>query len=73
MRIRSSHAWVLSRVMLRIKWLDKYREAIMEARAAEQKQEPTLAGREEQGDVLAQRARGSSEWIYFLHWKETSA
>ena len=38
----------------------------MEARAAEQKQEPTLAGREEQGDVLAQRARGSSEWIYFL-------
>lgn len=52
--------------MLRIKWLDIYREAIMEARAAEQKQEPTLAGREEQGDVLAQRARGSSEWIYFL-------
>lgn len=66
MRICSSHAWVLSRVMLRIKWLDIYIEAIMEARAAEQKQEPTLAGREEQGDVLAQWARGSSEWIYFL-------
>ena len=66
MRVHSSHAWVLSRVMPTIKWLDIYREAMIEARAAERKQEPTLAGREEQGDVLAQRATGSSEWIYFL-------
>lgn len=73
MRIRSSHAWVLSRVMLTVKWRDIYREAIMEARAAERKQEPTLAGREEQGDVLAQRARGALNGFTSCRWKETSA